>query len=66
MANHIIHIPEELKYREGPQKAVFEYHAKNGQVFTLEAWYYEASETLSELSRQAYENETEMDFIVIY
>ena len=48
-----------------PQKNDIEYHAINGQVFTATAWYYEIQEALMELSRQAYENDTSMDHIII-
>lgn len=41
------------------------YHAKNGMTFTIDKVWYEIQEGLDELSRQAYENETEVNFVVI-
>lgn len=41
------------------------YFAKDGQMFSEAALYYEVQETLMELSRQAYEAGTSLDFIVI-
>lgn len=46
-------------------KNTFEYHALNGQVFTKEAWWYEAQDTLNELSALAYENDTSLNFVTI-
>jgi hypothetical protein len=66
MAMHTIDIPDDRTYATGgPQKNYVEYHAMNGQVFTLDAWYYEIQEALMELSRIAYENDTSLHFIVI-
>lgn len=49
-----------------PRRAIFEYHAKNGQVFVKGAWWYEAQETMDELSALAYENDTSLDFLVVH
>jgi hypothetical protein len=65
MAKVTLDIPDHVVMGD-VAKATFEYHALNGQVFTKEAWYYEASEALSELSQLAYENDTAMHFIVIH
>jgi len=46
-------------------KMTVTYHAKNGMTFTIDAVWYEIQEALNELSRQAYENDTEVNFVVI-
>lgn len=44
-----------------------EYYAKNGQVFTLtNVKWYEMQEAFNELSRLAYENDTEVDWVKVY
>jgi hypothetical protein len=59
-------IPNTNTYDGAVPKMTVTYHAKNGMTFTLDTVWYEMQETLNELSRQAYENDTEVNFVVIY
>lgn len=43
-----------------------QYHALNGQIFTKSGVkWFEMSEAFSCLSREAYENDTSVDFVVV-
>lgn len=57
---------DDAKTRQDRAWVVVEYHALNGQVFTLDhVQWYEMQEALNELSRLAYENDTAVKFVVI-
>lgn len=59
---HTISIDSDRKARAF---MVIEYHAMNGQVFTAKVEWYKMQEGLDECSRQAYENDTAVSFVVI-
>ena len=59
-------IPNTNTYDGAVPKMKVDYHAKNGQVFTVETVWYEMQEAFNELSRLAYENDTEVNFVVVY
>jgi len=58
---------QQLQERESsPGKVRVDYHAMNGQVFTTETVWYEMQKAFNELSRQAYENDTTVNFVIVY
>lgn len=44
---------------------IVKYHALSGQVFTTQGQWYEMQELFNECSRQAYENHTSVDYVVV-